>query len=136
MNTTNKTRRPMRLMPGIVIQAVQGEINRLKTVKPGTPDYGNALWQIGLYEDQIEALKYRPTVGDVAGWGGEWLGVIRNWMQTHARNGSDVTWGSHEALHLTSTLTPFSMEYLAAQIASAAIIGHLGVWPEEKNKNV
>lgn len=125
--------RRIRIEPGVIIKALEEHVKTLEALPKGDAEYGNRLWQIMRLKDQIEALKWRPSVDQVAGWGGSWLGIIRSWMQTHARNGSDVTWGSHDTLHLTTTLTPFNMEHLAARLAQAAINEHMGPWVERKS---
>lgn len=120
--------RRMRIEPGVIIKALEEHVKTLEALPKEDPEYGNRLWQIMRLKDQIEALKWRPSVEQVAGWGGNWLGIIRSWMQSSARNGSDVTWGSHEPLYMTASLTPFNMEHLAARIAQAAINEHMGPW--------
>jgi hypothetical protein len=120
--------RRIRIEPGVIIKALEAQVQALYADFAADHGNGNALWEAKRLEDQIEALKWRPTVDQVAGWGGNWLGIIRSWMQSSARNGSDVIWGSHEHLHLTTSLTPFNMEHLAARIAQAAINEHMGPW--------
>lgn len=50
--------------------------------------------------------------------GGAHLGVVRNWLKWHAKNGETVTWGSDETLEM-KRLTPRDMEQLAQDIADA-----------------
>lgn len=126
--------RRIRIEPGLIIKALEAHIQTLEDM-PKDNNYGNRLWEIMRIKDQIEALTWRPTVSQVAGWGGNWLGIIRGWMQSNARNGSDVTWGSHEPLHVTSSLTPFNMEFLAARIAEAAINEHMGPWVPKRSED-
>lgn len=52
--------------------------------------------------------------------GGEWLGAARSWIQNHAINGSDVTWGSQDQLR-RGPLSVHEVERFAAQVAAAAI---------------
>jgi hypothetical protein len=122
----------LRIEPGVIIKALEAQVVALRATPSDSPEYGNALWQALRLEDQIKAMKWRPTVKQVMGWGGNWLGVIRSWMQSNARNGSDVIWDSHEHLHMTTALTPNSLELLAARIAQAAINEHMGPWVERK----
>lgn len=49
---------------------------------------------------------------------GAHLGVVRNWVKWHAKNGESVTWGSDETLEM-KRLTPRDMEQLAQDIANA-----------------
>lgn len=54
--------------------------------------------------------------------GGSWLGEARKWMQWNCLNGSDVRWGSDEALRTThGPLTVKDVEELAADIAWKAV---------------
>jgi hypothetical protein len=124
--------RRLRIETGVIIRALEAQIEALKAVPHTDPQFSNALWKQYRLADQIEALKWRPTIEQVSGWGGEWLGVIRHWMQSNARNGSDVTWGSHDQLFVTTMLTPFALEQLAARIAQAAINDHMGTWINPK----
>jgi hypothetical protein len=44
------------------------------------------------------------------------LGIMREWIQWHALNGSSVTWGSNEVLRFTRPLTVKDFEDLALLI--------------------
>ena len=72
-------------------------------------------------QDQIELL-IKPVIPTnlLHNEGGDWIGAARNWMQSKARNGSDVIWGSHQQLH-TGPITVSMIEDLAARVAAAAI---------------
>lgn len=118
--------RPPRIVPGVIIKALEFQINALKQTKPDDPEFGNNIWKVMVLQEQIEAMQYRPTRESTAGWGGEWLGIIREWIKCKFRNGCDVTWGSHEALTGGPVITPALLEGLAANIASAAIREHMG----------
>lgn len=61
--------------------------------------------------------------------GGSHLGVVRNWIQWKAFNGSYVIWGSNEYLKLKD-ITVFEMESLARDIKTAVLAEH-GI--EQKN---
>jgi hypothetical protein len=52
--------------------------------------------------------------------GGEWLAIIREWIQRKAINGEHVTWGSSEWLRFNS-VSMADMENLASRIAASAI---------------
>lgn len=119
--------RPPRITVGLIEAALQFQIEALKKTDPKDPEYGNNLWKIGCLEEQIEAINYRPTAPDLAGWGGDWLGAIREWIKCKFRNGSDVTWGSFDPLVGGSALTPAELERIASVVARAAINQHMGV---------
>lgn len=119
--------RPPRLTASICIAALEFQINALKQVLPTDPEYGDNLWKVRQLEEQIEALNYRPSWQDTAGWGGNWLGYVRNWIQINFRNGSDVTWGSFDPLNPSSVLNPKKLEDFAARIATEAINEHMGL---------
>lgn len=51
--------------------------------------------------------------------GGNFLGVVREWIKCKARNGCTVEWGSGEILQF-SGLSVSELETLAAQIAASA----------------
>lgn len=50
--------------------------------------------------------------------GGEWLGVAREWVKWHKRNGDRVTWGSSDELQPPMTIR--EVEELAAEVAASA----------------
>jgi len=52
---------------------------------------------------------------------GEYLAVLRSWIQRTFRNGEHVTWGSNDALESYKTLTPYLLEILAMDIRDAVI---------------
>lgn len=119
--------RPPRITVSICIAALEFQIAALKQVLPTDPEYGDNLWKVRQLEEQVEALNYRPVVTELAGWGGNWLGVVRNWIQINFRNGSDVTWGSFDPLNPSSVLNPRKLEDLAATVAAEAIKEHMGL---------
>lgn len=49
---------------------------------------------------------------------GTHLALVRSFIQQHAINGSDVTWGSHDVLRFTG-ITVSDLEHLAQRIADA-----------------
>lgn len=51
--------------------------------------------------------------------GGEFLGVVREWIKCKARNGETVEWGSGDILQLGG-LSVLELEALAARIAASA----------------
>jgi len=51
--------------------------------------------------------------------GGMWLQAAREWIQWRCFNGSDVMWGSREALK--PMMTAFSVEELASDVAAAVM---------------
>lgn len=53
--------------------------------------------------------------------GGDWLGVVRDWIQCRCVNGSDVTWGSDDTLRPNGGITVRDLEGLASRVAAAAI---------------
>ena len=124
--------RPARITASICIAALEFQIAALKQVLPTDKEYGDNLWKVHQLEEQIEALNYRPSVEDLAGWGGNWLGTVRNWIQINFRNGSDVTWGSFDPLNPSSVLNPQKLEQLAATIASEAVKEHMGLMGPKK----
>lgn len=81
-----------------------------------------------LRRERDEALgdRQKPSARELLAHGGEWLGAARSWLQWHARNGSDVTWGSRDALEKTFTVA--EIEDLAATVAAAAMAPQ----PDEK----
>lgn len=50
----------------------------------------------------------------------EALGIVRRWIQRNALNGSDVTWGSNDALRFNRSLTVKDLEELALDIAEGS----------------
>jgi len=70
-------------------------------------------------DEALAVPRERIDAHDLAERGGEWLGVARDWIKWHARNGSDVTWGSHDALECRPTVA--QIEALAADVAAAAM---------------
>lgn len=64
--------------------------------------------------------------------GGNWLARARSWMQTNCINGSDVTWGSDEALRTThGPLTVKDVETIAKEVAWAAVEEYKRTQPEK-----
>lgn len=55
-------------------------------------------------------------------YSGEFLSVVRNWMQRKFRNGDQVTWGSmNDILEGKSDFTPYDFETLACDIRDAVL---------------
>jgi hypothetical protein len=121
--------RPPRISVGIIVKALKDQIAALEKTPMDAPEKWANQWQARQLEEQIEALNYRPMLEDTAGWGGNWLGAVRSWQQNNFRNGSDVTWGSHETLN--GVMTSSKIERLAAMVANEAIKEHMGL-PSEK----
>lgn len=119
--------RAPRITVGICIAALEFQIAALKQVLPTDKEYAENMWRIHGLEEQIEALNFRPTTEHAAGWGGNWLGRLRSWVQFNFRNGSDVTWGSHTPLVPSSAMSSFRLERLAAEIAAEAVNEHMGI---------
>lgn len=61
------------------------------------------------------------------------LGVIRRWIQSNARNGERVIWGSNEFLELKSQSVR-DMEYLAEKIADEAVKEYIKQTERKKEK--
>lgn len=59
------------------------------------------------------------TMGLNAMKGGPHLGVARNWIKWHARNGESVTWGTHELLQVD--LHVDDLERIAQDIRDAVL---------------
>lgn len=134
-NLSNKSStRPMRIQVGTIIRALEERVAALEATPKEDPKYGEAYWQTLQIKEQIEALKWRPDQFEIAGWGGEWLGVVRSWIQSNFRNGSDVIWGGHEPLIHTSAITASRLESLAAAIASATVREHMGTYVHRVKK--
>lgn len=125
--------RPPRITASICIAALEFQIAALKQVLPTDPEYGDNHWKVMQLEEQIEALNYRPSNAELAGWGGNWLGLVRNWIQINFRNGSDVQWGSFDPLNPSSVLNPKKIEDLAARIAAEAVNEHMGLMGPKKS---
>jgi hypothetical protein len=53
--------------------------------------------------------------------GGEYLGVMRRWIQRRFRNGATVQWGSAETLDILGSLTAHEMDQLAQEICDATL---------------
>ncbi len=68
----------------------------------------------------IENSEYVGLYTNMLNSGGKWLGSARSWIQWHARNGDDVTWGSDNVLKLKS-LCVSDIEAFAASIAKATL---------------
>jgi hypothetical protein len=132
--SSQSTARPPRLQPGRLIGALEHQIAALRASAPGDAGYAEATWKIMALEEQIAAVKHRPDQFELIGWGGEWLGVVRSWIQSNFRNGDDVVWGGHDPLHTTSALTADRLERLGAEIASAAIREHMGTYVHRVKK--
>lgn len=78
------------------------------------------VFQIARVDEQLALLQNSLHAEHLRQYGGEHYGVVRNWIQCKATNGSDVTWGSQDVLRGV-TFTVRVLEDLACKIAAAAI---------------
>lgn len=105
-------------------EAAEAKVERLRaeTIKRVVEDRDAATARAEGAErerDELLSGRERVTEFDLHQRGGEWLGAVRSWVQWHCRNGSDVTWGSTDALERTFTVR--DVEEIGAIAAAKAM---------------
>jgi hypothetical protein len=88
---------------------------------------GDAMWNVKMMEktkQELEELSKISAFYLIQKSGGEWLGVMREWIKQKFRNGETVTWGSNEILN--GNITVLEYERIAAVIAAATLREFLG----------
>lgn len=75
-----------------------------------------AEWAAVVFQGRV----LHPTISGYQMKGGEWVAAARRWMQSRFRNGSDVTWGSHDRLE-GGPVTVADIEEVAALAAAGAL---------------
>lgn len=88
---------------------------------------GDAMWNIKMMEktkQELEELSNMSSFDLLQKSGGEWLGVMREWIKCKFRNGETVTWGSNE--YLNGNITVLEYERLASIVAAATLREFLG----------
>lgn len=92
-------------------------------IKDDTEDFGKTFERM-MCENRAFDLKTRVTVNDPVAnghGGGEWLGIVREFIKSKAANGETVIWGSGDILNFRRELSVKQLELLAANIAASAV---------------